>query len=84
MIAQAANDVRAADISLDDGTVVTATVQNGWAIAWWPGAHHVASAQLTTPSGTRTQTFSKYPRDVHSCDGGGPHGGAPGGGPGGG
>ncbi len=83
MIARAADDVTAANITLDDGTVVTATVQNGWAVAWWPGTQHVGSAQLTTPSGAQTQTFPPYPCDVHNCNGG-PHGGAPGGGPGGG
>lgn len=84
MIARVADDVTAATITLDDGSRVTATVQNGWAIAWWPGAHHLGSALLTTPSGTQTQTFAPYPCDVHNCNGGGPHGGAPGGGPGGG
>jgi hypothetical protein len=84
MIAQAASDVSAATITLDDGTVVTPTVQNGWVVAWWPGAHHLRSAKLTTASGTHTQTFRPYPCDVHNCNGGGPHGGAPGGGPGGG
>jgi hypothetical protein len=82
MIARLADDVTAANITLGNGTEVTATVQNGWAVAWWPGDHHVASAQLATASGTQTQTFN-YPCDVHSCTGG-PHGGAPGGGPGGG
>jgi hypothetical protein len=84
MIASAGDGVSAANLTLDDGSVVTATVENGWAVAWWPGSHHVAAARLTTPSGPQTQTFPKYPCDVHSCDGGGPHGGAPGGGPGGG
>jgi hypothetical protein len=84
MIAQVAGDVTAVDVTLDDGTVVTATVQNGWAVAWWPGAHHLGSARLTTPSGTQTHTFPPYPCDVHNCNGGGPHGAAPGGGPGGG
>lgn len=84
MIARVADDVTAANITLDDSSEVTATVQNGWAVAWWPGTQHLASAQLTTPSGTQTQTFPPYPCDVHSCNGGGPHGGAPGGGPGGG
>jgi hypothetical protein len=83
MIAQAGADVSAADLTLDDGSLVTATVQNGWAIAWWPGAHHLAAAQLTTPSGTQSQTFPKFPCDVDNCHGG-PHGGAPGGGQGGG
>jgi hypothetical protein len=83
MIARVADDVTAARITLDNGTGVTATVQNGWAVAWWPGDHHVGSADLTTPLGTQTQTFPPYPCDVHNCKGG-PHGGAPGGGPGGG
>jgi hypothetical protein len=57
LIAQAAADVSAADLTLDDGSEVTATVENGWAVAWWPGSQRLASAQLTTPSGTQTQTF---------------------------
>jgi hypothetical protein len=84
MIARAGDGVSAANLTLDDGSVVTATVENGWAVAWWPGAHHLSSAQLATPSGTQTQTFAQYPCDVQNCNGGGPHGGAPGGGPGGG
>ena len=82
MIAQAGSGVTGANLTLTDGTVVTATVQNGWVIAWWPGDGHVASAQLTTPTGTQTQTFN-YPCDIHNCNGG-PHGAAKGGGPGGG
>jgi hypothetical protein len=73
VIAQAGGGVTAADLTLDDGTEVTATVENGWAVAWWPGSHLLASASLTTPSGTQTQTFPALPA-------GGPHGGAPGGG----
>jgi hypothetical protein len=75
--------VSAANLTLGDGSMVTATVDNGWVVAWWPGTAHLASAQLTTPSGTQTQTFN-YPCDVYKCNGGGPHGGAAGGGPGGG
>lgn len=82
MIAQVGPDVSAAQLTLNDGSEVTASVQNGWAIAWWPGTRHLVAAHLTTPTGARTQTFD-YPCDVRSCHGG-PHGGAPGGGPGGG
>lgn len=78
MIAQAGDGVRGVKLTLDDGSVATATVENGWVVAWWPGVHHVAIAELATASGTQTQTFS-YPCDVRSCDGGGSHGGAPGG-----
>jgi hypothetical protein len=83
MIAQAGAGVTAVNVTLTDGSVVTATVQNGWVVAWWPGHAHVVSAQLTTPTGTQTQTFATYPCDVDSC-GGGAHGGAADGGPGGG
>jgi hypothetical protein len=83
MIAEAGPGVTAAGITLDDGSKVTATVAHGWVVAWWPGAHRVADAQLTTPSGMQTQTFAPYPCDVYNCNGGGPHGGAPGGAPGG-
>jgi hypothetical protein len=81
MIARAGAGVSAAKLTLDDGSVVTATVANGWAVAWWPGAHHLAAAQLTTPSGSQAQTFPTYPCDVHNCNGGARHGGTPGGGP---
>ena len=84
MIARAADDVTAAKITLDNRAEVTATVQHGWAVAWWPGAHHLAAAALTTPTGTQTQTFPKYPCDVSNCHNGRPHGSAPGSGPGGG
>jgi hypothetical protein len=84
MIASAGSGVSAAKVTLGDGSVVTATVENGFAVAWWPGTEHLASAQLTTPSGVQTQTFRTYPCDVYNCKGGGSHGGAPSGGPGGG
>jgi len=84
LIARAGDGVTAADLTLDDGTQVTATVENGWAVAWWPGSQQLASAQLTTASGTQTQPFPASPCGLHNCNGGGPHGGAPGGGPGGG
>jgi hypothetical protein len=86
MIARAGDGVTAAQLTLENGTAVTATVQNGWAVAWWPGEHQITGAQLTTPSGTQTQTFplSACGHPLKKCGPGGPHGGAPGGGPGGG
>jgi hypothetical protein len=74
VIARAGDSVSAADLTLDDGTEVTATVDNGWAVAWWPGSHQLTSAALTTPSGTQTQTFPISPCGLHNCKGG-PHGG---------
>jgi hypothetical protein len=83
VIARAGDDVSAATLTLDDGTPVTATVENGWAVAWWPGSHQLTTAQLTTASGTHTQMFPANPCGLHNCNGG-PHGAAPGGRPGGG
>lgn len=86
VIARAGDDVTGATLTLEDGNEVTATVQNGWAVAWWPGSHQLTSAQLATASGTKTQTWPLSPcgHPLKSCAPGGPHGGAPGGGPGGG
>ena len=80
VIAQAGDGVSDADLTLSDGSQVTATVDNGWAVAWWPGTAHLVSAQLTTPSGTQTQTFSTGSCATHNCNGGGSRGGRPGGG----
>ncbi len=44
MIARAGDGVSAATLTLEDGTAVTATVQNGWAVAWWPGTHQLTRA----------------------------------------
>ena len=57
--------VSAVALVLDDGTKVQATVANGWFIAWWPGSHELASAELTTPAGSSTQKF-----DLPSTPGG--------------
>jgi hypothetical protein len=74
VVARAGDGVSAATLTLEDGSEVTATVQNGWAVAWWPGSHEVTGAQLTTASGTQTQTFPLSPCGLHNCAGG-PHGG---------
>jgi hypothetical protein len=54
---RAGKNVTGATLTLDDGTQVQATVQNGWFVAWWPGSSEVSSATLTTTDGTKTQTF---------------------------
>jgi hypothetical protein len=53
--------VSAVTLVLDDGTNVQATVANGWFVAWWPGAHDVKSAAITTPAGVTTQAFAAVP-----------------------
>jgi hypothetical protein len=60
---RAGSDVTGVTLTLDDGTNVQATVGNGWFVAWWPSSHTVKSAELTTASGTTTQTFDQpaYP-----------------------
>src|SRR5205807_6381584 len=47
-------------LRLDDGTILQATVANGWFVAWWPGAHEVSSAELTTPTGVKSQKFDLH------------------------
>lgn len=42
---------------LDDGTHVTTTVENGLFLAWWPGDQRVVSAEVTTTTGTTTQSL---------------------------
>lgn len=49
--------VTAETLVLDDGTHVTASSSNGWFVAWWPEAHGVASARVTSATGTATQRF---------------------------
>jgi hypothetical protein len=54
---RAAGNVSAVTLKLDDGSRVQATVENGWFVAWWPSAHQVVSATLTTPGGSHIQKF---------------------------
>ena len=66
-------DVSAVTFDLTDGTKVTATVQNGWYVAWWPGAAEAKSVELTTPNGVQTQTFDtnhESPCGANLCTGG--------------
>ena len=49
--------VTAAALVLSDGSHVQTTIQDGWLVAWWPGSAQLTSAQVTTSSGTTTQTF---------------------------
>ena len=53
--------VTATTLVLADGTKVTASLANGWFAAWWPGSHDVTATEITTGSGTRTETFPTSP-----------------------
>ncbi len=53
--------VTAVTIARSDGSSVQATVAGGWYLAWWPGAVAATNAQVTTASGTSTQTFPSAP-----------------------
>jgi hypothetical protein len=65
--------VSAVTLILDDGTKVQASTANGWFVAWWPGAHEVKAADVTTPAGVATQTFDlshASPCHINLCTGG--------------
>jgi hypothetical protein len=65
--------VTAVKLILDDGSAVDATVQNGWFVAWWPTAHEVKTADITTPAGMTTQKFDlnhESPCGAKLCTGG--------------
>lgn len=51
------SDVSGVTLARSDGTTVTATVQNGWYVAWWPGTPTAKTAQITTPSGVHSVTL---------------------------
>ena len=57
VIGDAGSAVSALAFSLSDGTIVDATVRNGYYAAWWPSGSVIASAQVTSPSGTASVTF---------------------------
>ena len=61
----AGDGVTAATLVLDDGSHVSATIQNGWLVAWWPGSAQLVSAEVTTASGTTTQHFDT--RSAPNC-----------------
>jgi hypothetical protein len=58
--------VTAATLTLSDGSQVVATTGNGLFLAWWPGSAVVASATLTTATGTTSQPINSPTRDTGS------------------
>jgi hypothetical protein len=47
--------VSAVTFVLGDGSHVTASVENGWFLAWWPGTQTTVAAEVSTSEGTHTQ-----------------------------
>lgn len=47
--------VTAVSLRLSDGTQVTASIEGGWFLAWWPGTAHASAAEVATSNGTTTQ-----------------------------
>ncbi len=56
---QVASDVSGVTLVMNDGSQVQTTTAGGWFLAWWPGSTDPASAEITTPSGTTTQSLSR-------------------------
>jgi hypothetical protein len=52
---QVANGATAVTLVLTDGQDITATVADGWFVAWWPGSTDATSAQVTKTSGTTSE-----------------------------
>jgi hypothetical protein len=57
VVGQVASDVATATVTLSDGSVVTASVADGWAFAWWPSgataksvAEYAANGDVVTAS----------------------------------
>jgi hypothetical protein len=63
-IGEAATDVTGVTLNLSDGSTVVASVGNGYYAAWWPGSATLASALVTSPSGTTTVNFELPPNTV--------------------
>ncbi|HEY1716359.1 MAG TPA: hypothetical protein VGG07_25905 [Solirubrobacteraceae bacterium] len=67
--------VTAATLILSDGSRVQTTLQNGWLVAWWPGAAQLTSARVSTAAGTTTQALGS--KALYGCPAP-PSGGTPG------
>jgi hypothetical protein len=52
-----ASGVTGVTLVRDDGQNVVATVADGWLIAWWPGHATATSSQVSTASGTSTESL---------------------------
>ena len=57
-VGQVAPDVATATITLTDNRVVTATVADGWAFAWWPGGATAKSVTEYAANGSVVKTLT--------------------------
>jgi len=64
--------VSAVTITRSSGSSVQATVKNGWYLAWWPGTERAVTANVTSDTGTHTQSFPHRPQSpAPACPAGG-------------
>ena len=54
---RAATGVTGVTLVLDDGQDIVTTVADGWFVAWWPDTASATAAQVTTASGTTTESL---------------------------
>lgn len=52
-----ASGVKGVTLVLDSGQHIVATVADGWLLAWWPSNAVATSSQMTTVSGTTSETL---------------------------
>jgi len=52
VIGRTGRGVRGVVLKLGDGARVTASVSDGWFLAWWPGRSRFAAAEVTAGAGT--------------------------------
>jgi hypothetical protein len=52
--------VTAVSLALSDGQSIQATVNSGLVLAWWPNGSKPVTAQVTTASGTTTQSLGTF------------------------
>jgi hypothetical protein len=52
--------VTVVSLALSDGQSIQATVNGGLVLAWWPNGSKPVTAQITTASGTTTQSLGTF------------------------
>jgi hypothetical protein len=54
------SNVTSVSLALSDGQSIQATVNGGLVLAWWPNGNKPVTAQVTTASGTTTQSLGTF------------------------